>query len=253
MIDFVSEDIADPVEWRVHDPGHFLVVHLGGQMRSLETDLEGHGGSIGPALPGEVWTVPEGRSYSGYACGGVIRFAEIRIDSKTFGEMKPLAGMVDPTLLGMLGHLERSLQAGADESQANATGEALLLRLGRFCGDAGHLAAAGASLHARVSKRLREYIHENLSEPLSLESLSLIAGMSSHRLLEAFRNSFGESPWQYVIRQRLRLAARLLLDTHEGVTGIALESGFSSHSHLTSSFTRHFGVSPSRYRSGLRN
>jgi len=77
---FRSEDITRPTDWRIHDRRHAVVVHLGGAMRRLETELDGFGGSTGSALPGEVWSVPAGRKYASHACGDQIHYAVMFLD-----------------------------------------------------------------------------------------------------------------------------------------------------------------------------
>jgi hypothetical protein len=72
---FRKDDISKPTDWQILDRRHVTVVHLGGHMQRLETELDGFGGSYGPALPGEVWTVPAGRKYASHACGAAIRYA----------------------------------------------------------------------------------------------------------------------------------------------------------------------------------
>ncbi len=72
--------------------------------------------------------------------------------------------------------------------------------------------------------------------------------MTRHQLLVAFPKAFGVTPGQYIIRQRLRCAQRLLLERKMDITTIALGIGFSSHSHLTDCFRRHLGCPPATFR-----
>jgi len=106
----------------------------------------------------------------------------------------------------------------------------------------------GPRLNAEAARQLREYIHENLCERITLAELSRLAGLTTHHLLVAFHKSFGTTPAQYVIQQRLRCAQRQLAGTKKDITNIALDSGFSSHSHLTACFQKHFGCCPTQMR-----
>jgi len=56
------------------------------------------------------------------------------------------------------------------------------------------------------------------------------------------------TPGQYIIRQRLRRAQHQLASTRRDITSIALDCGFSSHSHLSASFARHLGCTPREHR-----
>lgn len=57
---------------------------------------------------------------------------------------------------------------------------------------------------------------------------------------------------QYIIAQRLRRARWLLMHTRNDITTIALETGFASHSHLTTAFKQHTGLTPLAFRQSRR-
>jgi len=261
-----SDDIRQPTAWRIREPRHVFVVHLGGRMDELETELDGHGGSSGSATPGEVWSVPAGRHYASYARGGTIRYAELylppdaadRLLGTTSGsrEIAPLAGHRDDFLHQGVRQLLHARQASDDLSAmlGHALSETLTLHLARTYGRGftpPPTSPREPLLAAAATRTLREYIHDNLAEPLRLEHLAALAGMSTHHLLIAFRRAFGVTPWQYVIAQRLRCAQRLLTQTRKDLTTIALDAGFSSHSHFTSVFQRRMGCSPREFRARL--
>jgi AraC-like DNA-binding protein len=58
----------------------------------------------------------------------------------------------------------------------------------------------------------------------------------------------GQTPRQFVIATRMRVAAIALRTTRRRITDIALDAGFGDLSHFTVSFARVFGVSPRAYR-----
>jgi transcriptional regulator GlxA family with amidase domain len=90
-------------------------------------------------------------------------------------------------------------------------------------------------------------LKENLDRKLTLEDLSSLVGMTAHQLLKAFRLCFDTSPAQFVIEQRLRRARWLLTCTNHDVAQIAPEAGFSSHSHLTATTRKRYGITPQEY------
>jgi len=132
-VTFRSDDITRPTDWRIHDRRHAVVVHLGGAMRRLETELDGFGGSTGPALPGEVWTAPAERKYASHACGDQIHYALMildptahdRIRGATNGrcELAPLAGVRDHGSMKRTGDVVGSASTPAD-SGAQSGGSA---------------------------------------------------------------------------------------------------------------------------------
>ncbi len=84
--------------------------------------------------------------------------------------------------------------------------------------------------------------------PQTLDALARDAGLSRYHFLRTFKGVTGVTPHQWVLRARLRDAARRLATTRDPVTHIALDVGFEDLSNFIRSFRAEFGVSPSRYR-----
>lgn len=269
-MDFIvrGDDIRKPTDWRIHDEKHAIVVHLSGHMSRLETELDGFGGSTGAALPGEIWTVPAERQYASHACGKIIEYAVILLqpDAKdtllgSAGgrlDIKPLAGVRDDFLHHAVRQLIAAVRAADDVSDilAQSLSQSISLHLLSSHGpnglSAGVTKETGHLLSQRTARRLREHIHDRLDERITLEELAKLAGLTSHQFLIAFRKAFSSTPGQYIIQQRLRNAQTMLLNTRKDITTIALECGFSSHSHLTASFAKQVGCSPSTFRATAR-
>jgi AraC-like DNA-binding protein len=76
--------------------------------------------------------------------------------------------------------------------------------------------------------------------------------LSAFHFLRVFRRTLGVTPHQYLIRCRLRRAARLLLDDVLPVTTVAFEAGFGDLSNFVRTFGRAAGVSPQRFRQQAR-
>jgi len=85
-------------------------------------------------------------------------------------------------------------------------------------------------------------------EPLSLDELAALAGLSRYHFVRVFRAVVGDSPHQYLIGARLRAAANRLLDTCEPITAIALDVGFNDISHFNATFRQAFGAAPGAWR-----
>jgi AraC family transcriptional regulator len=96
--------------------------------------------------------------------------------------------------------------------------------------------------------RLRDFIESSLDQDLTLETLAREAGISMYALPRAFQQHFGDTPHQYVLGRRLLRARALLANTDLPIAEIALETGFSSQSHLATAFKRCVGVTPNGYR-----
>jgi AraC-like DNA-binding protein len=87
----------------------------------------------------------------------------------------------------------------------------------------------------------------DLEHPPNIAELSGHAGMCRSKLYICFHEVFGTSPFGYLQQKRMEMAERLLRDGEINVTQAAYTVGYSSLSHFTKAFTKHFGVPPSKY------
>jgi AraC family transcriptional regulator len=92
------------------------------------------------------------------------------------------------------------------------------------------------------------WIDANAHQPIDLESTAREFGLSSFHFLRLFAKVLGVTPHQYLIRSRLRRAARLLADDTRSITEIALDVGFGDLSNFVRTFHRVAAVSPRSFR-----
>jgi AraC-like DNA-binding protein len=92
------------------------------------------------------------------------------------------------------------------------------------------------------------WLDDHLHEPIDLQSAAAAAGISAFHFLRVFSSVVGVTPHQYLLRARLRRAARLLARTDRPVTDVAYDVGFADLSNFVRTFHRAAGVSPRRYR-----
>lgn len=260
-----SNDIHRPTEWHIYRPFPTVIVHLGGRMNLLETEVDRRGGSRGSALPGECWIIPAGQRYLSRAQGETIHYAELALgaqpvsshlgDAEHVVELEARSAARDPFLYqGVLELLALSGESSdLAQMQSAALSRTLYLHVQRSHGRGGAtttaaLAPAWVRYDQVRMRRLRDFIFENLSENLRLDQLAYVVGQTVHQMLVSFRATFGRTPWQYIIHERLRIAQRLLSATDKDITTIAFEAGFSSHSHLTRLFRQHLGCTPRAFR-----
>lgn len=104
----------------------------------------------------------------------------------------------------------------------------------------------------RAIIRAKEYIHTYFEDRLSLSEIADAAGVSPVYLTQLFSMSEGTPLYRYHLDLRLDAALNRLPHC-EDITRLALDLGFSSHSHFSSEFSRRFGVSPSAHRQAIRN
>jgi AraC family transcriptional regulator len=107
-----------------------------------------------------------------------------------------------------------------------------------------------ASMPKYLLDRALEFIDENLGNNLSLAEVSAIVEMSPYHFCRLFKRSTGLSPIQYVKRERIQTARRLLAEHRLSLVEVALQLGFSDQSHFTRTFRAEVGVTPSQYSAG---
>lgn len=97
-------------------------------------------------------------------------------------------------------------------------------------------------------RRVKDYVQAHLNTDLSLEDLAQQVGISAFHFARLFKQSTGESPNQYVTRQRIEAAQRLLRETTLGILDVAIAVGYNSPSHFATQFKRLTSVSPTTFR-----
>ncbi|NJK27486.1 MAG: helix-turn-helix transcriptional regulator [Coleofasciculaceae cyanobacterium SM2_3_26] len=98
---------------------------------------------------------------------------------------------------------------------------------------------------------VREYIANHKSHPITIGELAALVCLSEYHFIRSFKKSAGMTPYRYILHKRLELARDLILDTKMRLVDIAIACGFSSQSHMTRLFKRHFHQTPMEARRGL--
>ncbi|OXY83469.1 helix-turn-helix domain-containing protein [Oceanimonas doudoroffii] len=93
-----------------------------------------------------------------------------------------------------------------------------------------------------------DYIRLHLHRKITVTQLAGCVFLGESQFHQLFKEQTGLSPYQYVLKQRLAEACRLLVFSQHSLADIAQRCGFSSQSLFTQVFSRHHNVSPARYR-----
>jgi AraC-like DNA-binding protein len=96
----------------------------------------------------------------------------------------------------------------------------------------------------RAVERVREAVTVAPANPWCIASRATIANLSPFHLCHVLRELVGTSIYEYVLRERLAQTFYDVLEGGDDITAIALDTGFSSRSHLTAPFRRFFGCTP---------
>jgi AraC-like DNA-binding protein len=100
---------------------------------------------------------------------------------------------------------------------------------------------------ASVSARVEQYLRRNLADPVSLRDLATHLGISESHVSHRYRQETGVTPMTTLLRLRIELAKTMLLKGMP-LKWIAEQTGFSDAFHLSRTFKRVTGQSPSHYR-----
>jgi AraC family transcriptional regulator len=97
-------------------------------------------------------------------------------------------------------------------------------------------------------RRIKELVHAKMEEDLSLDEMAQSVGLSTAHFARIFRKSMGETPHQFVLRQKLERAKRMLRAPDARVLDVALACGFKTQQHFAQVFRDVLGASPTEYR-----
>jgi AraC family transcriptional regulator len=97
-------------------------------------------------------------------------------------------------------------------------------------------------------RRIKELVHAKMGDDLSLDEMAQSIGLSTAHFARMFRKSTGETPHQFVLRQRVERAKAMLRVPDARVLDVAVACGFTTQQHFAQVFRDVSGVSPSQYR-----
>ena len=96
--------------------------------------------------------------------------------------------------------------------------------------------------------KLEETLRKNLSHQWTVEEMAALVGLGTTAFNEKVKNFTGFSPLNYLINIRISEAIKLLKRPDVNVTSIALETGFYSSQHFSTTFKKLTGYTPSQFR-----
>ncbi|MFZ2154918.1 MAG: AraC family transcriptional regulator, partial [Bradyrhizobium sp.] len=154
--------------------------------------------------------------------------------------------------LMVLGELAQAAADGRSDIGLDEVGQLFASRfVETVSGRAQKPMAAGAKDRRRAVETAL-WIDAHSHREIDLEQAAAQAGISPFHFLRLFSGVLGVTPHQYLVRSRLRHAARLLADDGLSVTDVAYDVGFGDLSNFVRTFHRAAGVSPRRFREASR-
>ncbi len=248
---------AQSIEYQYHN-GHTLSLYLKGGRKTYRTDKPDEKGE-----PGRICLMPKGH-LSHWRSPETIRIAHLYlpdahikqaaeqyldIDARQ-ANLRDLIYQKDHNLsqqiLGLVCgiHNNKNIEPMFIEQQLHAI---TLTLLEQYLDGNKHPVKTLSGLSPSDRKKIKTFIRHSLNEKLSICLLAEQVHLSPYHFAKMFKLSFGDSPANYIIRQR-NLHAQQLLAGSQGIAEIAHKCGFTHQSHFTNSFKKQFGVTPTRYR-----
>jgi len=241
-----------------------LVEHGAQRSASGQGDVEAFAGDLITTNPGEVH---DGRPLGGESRRWRMVYLEPDVLASAVGGASADLALTHPVVhdpqLGLALHelldrLERWSAGASTSADALACEESLVHSCGLLL-QSHASAAATESAASPAGQRLRQVRDRLGDDPLDvpdLAALAGLAGLSRFQLLRHFQRAFGLTPFAWLLQQRAERARALIRDG-AGLAEAATACGFADQSHMTRTFSRHFGYTPgawqqASHRPGLR-
>ncbi len=240
---------------------HAVMLALGTRASVCEYRVDGGNAKTHRMRRGDFTFLPVGHQLCSSYAGTTQHFA-LLLDRNALQEdvhrsvfrlpfdIEPIVlGRADPSVDRLLAALETECRnpGYADSLYCSHLAHALLVQLVLRQTPPVDTPAADPLSRYRISQ-LHEYIEANLGSRLTIQELAAVIDVGPSHLSRLFKRATAVPLHQYVLSRRLAKARTLLLRSDAPLSQVALATGFSSQSHLTSTFSRLVGQSPSRFR-----
>lgn len=93
-----------------------------------------------------------------------------------------------------------------------------------------------------------QYIKENLTGKIDMDDLSGQACMSRANFFRKFKENFGQTPSEYILEERIKMAKELLKNPRYQVTQVCFLVGFNNLNHFIRCFKKQEGITPKQYQ-----
>jgi AraC-like DNA-binding protein len=154
--------------------------------------------------------------------------------------------------LMVLGELAQAAACGRSDIGLDEVGQAFANRFVEVVSGRPREAVQTAARDRRRAVETALWIDAHSHRQIDLEHAAAQAGISPFHFLRLFSSVLGVTPHQYLVRSRLRHAARLLANDDTSITDVAYDVGFGDLSNFVRTFHRAAGVSPRRFREASR-
>jgi AraC family transcriptional regulator len=255
--DGLYAEVGENRGWHVEDMvpvGHYIAISRAPDDFCFQTrNAQGQWQEV-VMPPGSLWIQPAHQAFSfkvetlSQWCGVIVQPAKLKALIGTDSAVEPAIGLQDQILGPVMQAIcAEVLSGGASGARfADAMSTVIATQLLRLFGVAN--AAPKGGITGRQLRLVMDHIDAHLDTEIAVTDLAEVAGLSEAHFARAFKQTAGVSPHKFITERRLERAKRLLADTPESLTQIALACGFADPAHFSRTFTQAFGVTPSAMR-----
>jgi AraC family transcriptional regulator len=177
-------------------------------------------------------------------------------DTGFYERVNPADDLLSPALQRLRTAIRRGISSPLEADDFMIGVAAGLLKANRAaCVESSHLRICSAETRREIFQRLnrsRDFLLSNLAESVDLATLASVASLSPFHYHRLFKQTFRETPHEFLTRQRIIKAKRLLAATGEGIAQVAWSVGFDGPASFSKLFKRTIGMTPSEYRLATR-
>lgn len=208
--------------------------------------------------PGTVTIIPAGQAAL-WNIDGAIEVSHVYlpparlqsvVENAAPCELLDRVAVEDATLAHLLAIIAR--ESHAQDAPARMMVEQALdlvmLQIGRQHAAHRRVPSPGGGLAGWQLRRVTEHMVARMGEPVTLDDLAALAGLSRYHFCSAFHRSMGMPPYQWLRVRRLEEAKRLLIDGRLPVIEVALSVGYQTPAAFARAFKSVMGLSPTVFR-----
>jgi AraC-like DNA-binding protein len=240
---------------RITPEKHHVVIHLTDSLRIIQANFSHGPSTLSGPVNGEVWVIPAGSEFQAELNGGTTSFCDIQFAASNASyshiALTATLGGKDDFLYELINTLFKMMNHGklAYPKSFRSLGPVLFWHIvDRYQWTENHCNDNSQNLPINTKDTLIEFIEDNLTGSITVETLAGISGQGVQAFLRQFYDSFGITPAQYIARAKIERAKSLLSQSRCAVDDIAVRCGFQSSGFFSSSFTKQVGIAPLTYR-----
>jgi AraC family transcriptional regulator len=211
--------------------------------------------------PGTVTIIPAGQAALWHIDGAIevshvyLPPARLQSTAESAGscELLDRVAVEDATLahlLALIAH-ESDAQDAPSRLMVEQALDLVMLQIGRQHVAHRRVPSPRGGLARWQLRRVTEHMTARMAEPVTLDELAALAGLSRYHFCSAFHRSMGMPPYHWLRVQRIEEAKRLLIETQQPIIEIALSIGYETPAAFARAFKAVVGLNPTAFRRRL--